>query len=101
MKIEELKNLPVGSSSHQFRMSSDKGYVDFSILDNEICAHTWRCPGEGRIFLRELEKYDDILGLKLTIPTVLNPKLRKILTDNRYSTKLAKYMGDKYELWEK
>jgi len=82
-------------------MSSDNGYVDFSILSDEICAHTWHCPGEGRTFLRELEKYADDLKLKLTISTVLSPKLRKILIDNGYSIKYVPYMDDVYELWEK
>ena len=99
MKIIELKNLQTSMS--QCRMSSDNGYVDFSILSDEICAHTWHCPGEGRTFLRELEKYADDLKLKLTISTVLNQKLRKILIDNGYSIKYVPYMDDVYELWEK
>jgi len=85
----------------QHRMSSGNGYVDFSILDGEICAHTWNCPGEGRKFLRKLERYAEDLKLKLTIPTVLSPKLRKILADNGYSIKYVPYMNDVYELWEK
>ncbi len=85
----------------QYRMSSGNGYVDFSILDGEICAHTWHCPGEGRKFLRKLEMYAEGLKLKLTIPTVLSPKLRKILADNGYSIKYVPYMNDVYELWEK
>lgn len=101
MKITELKNLPIGNNVSQCRMSSDNGYVDFSILSDEICAHTWHCPGEGRIFLLELEKYADELKLKLTISTVLNQKLRKILIDNGYSIKYVPYMNDVYELWEK
>jgi len=101
MKITKLKNLPMEDSTPQYRMSSDSGYVDFSILNHEICAHTWHCPGEGRIFLLELEKYADDLKLKLTISTVLNQKLRKILIDSGYSIKYVPYMGDVYELWEK
>lgn len=101
MKITELKNLPIEDNVFQCRMSSDNGYVDFSIMSSEICAHTWHCPGEGRIFLRELEKYADDLKLKLTISTVLSPKLRKILIDNGYSIKYVPYMDDVYGLWKK
>ena len=101
MKIKKLKDSQIIDDSPQYRISSDKGYVDFAILNGEICAHTWRCPGEGRIFLRALEKYADELKMKLTIPTVLNPKLRKILIDTGYSTKYVPYMDDVYELWGK
>ena len=82
-------------------MFSNSGYVDFSMQSNEICAHTWQCPGEGRIFLRELEKYADDLKFRLTVSTVLNPKLRKILIDSGYSLKYVPYMDNVYELWEK
>ena len=101
MKIIKFKNLPKESNVSQCRMLSDNGYVDFSILNNEICAHSWHCPGEGHIFLMELEKCADSLKLKLTISTVLNPKLRKILIDNGYSIKYVPYMDDVIELWEK
>lgn len=101
MKIIKFKNLPMGDNVPQCRMWSDNGYVDFSILKDQICAHTWHCPGEGRIFLMKLEKYADYLKLKLTISTVLNPKLRKILEENGYSIRYVPYMDDVCELWEK
>jgi len=101
MKITKFKNFPIGNNVPQCRISSGNGYVDFSILSDQICAHTWHCPGEVRIFLMELEKYADYLKLKLTIPTVLNHKLRNILMENGYSIKYVPYMDDVYELWEK
>ena len=101
MKIVELKILPKKDSSHQRRMLSNNGYVDFSLLKDGVCAHTWHCPGEGRIFLRALEKYADEIGTKVIVPTVLNAKLRNILIENGYSKKYIRYMDDAIELWEK
>lgn len=102
MKIIELRDLPAGDDSNQFRMISvENGYVDFSILRDEMCAHTWACPGEGKTFLKELEAYSYKLKLRLTIPTVLNPKLEKILKDNNYTMREVPYMDDILELWSK
>ena len=76
-----------GDSSKQYDLISETGnFVHFAVLDNELCAHTWHCPNEGRVFLEELERYAESKGLKLTIPTVINPKLQKILLDNGYHT---------------
>ena len=80
---------------------SDRGSVEFSIFDDELCAHTWNCPKEGRLFLGELEKYAKENGLKLTIPTVLSPKLKNILESNGYTMKSIPYMDDMLEQWSK
>lgn len=101
MEIQPFKDLPSGDGSEQFRMTLDKGYVDFAILNNELCAHTWQCPGEGKAALSELECFAFDNKLNLTIPTVLNPRLEKILRDNGYTMKSVPYMDDVCELWSK
>ena len=100
-KIKPLIDLPVGDGSLHFRISKGENYVDFGILDGEMAAYMWECPGEGRIFLKALEEEAQKRKLKLTIPTVLNPKLEKILVDNGYTMKEVPYMDDMCELWSK
>jgi hypothetical protein len=56
---------------------------------------------EGRIFLKALEEHAIKEGLQLTIPTVLNPKLEKILIDNGYMMKEVPYLESVCELWSK
>ena len=78
MIIKENKYLPSGDGSLQYSMISDIGRVDFAILNGEMCAHIWKCPKQGKWFLKQLEEHANKLGLKLTIPTVLNPALEHI-----------------------
>lgn len=99
--ITSLKDLPVGDNSLQYRMKANDNYVDFATFDGELCAHTWQCPGQGREFLKALEEYAKNVKLKLTIPTVLNIRLEKILRDNGYTMKEVPYMDDMCELWSK
>lgn len=100
--IQPLKDMPIGDNSLHYRMSSsDGGHVDFGVLDGELCAYTWMCPKEGRAFLKTLETYSNKRKLKLTIPTVLNGALEKILRDNGYTMKEVPYMDDVCELWSK
>lgn len=82
-------------------MFSGNHYVDFGVLDGELCAYLWGCPGEGRIFLKALEEYAGNNNLKLTVPTVLSDRLVKILSDNGYSPKEVPYLGDICEVWRK
>lgn len=81
----EFHNRDRLDDSRHYRMISEKGYVQFSICENKMYAYYWVCPGEGRIFLKELEKYahDNKLVL-IIINNVTNPALEKILKDNYY-----------------
>lgn len=99
--ITPLRDLLSGDNSIQYRMSAKDNYVDFATLGDELCAHTWQCPGQGREFLKALEEYAKNVQLKLTIPTVLNIKLEYILRDNGYTMKEVPYMNDVCELWSK
>ncbi len=101
--ISSLKDLPIADASLQYRIESVRGHVDFAILDGELCAHTWQCPKEGRKFLKALEEHAEKKGLKLTIPTVLNPKLAHILKTSGYKKGkiYVDYMNDFCELWSK
>ncbi len=101
--IRSLKDIPIGDASLQYRIESETGYVDFAILDGELCAHTWQCPKEGRLFLKALEDHAEKKGLKLTIPTVLSPKLLHILKTSGYIKEMVwvDYMDDWCELWSK
>ncbi len=103
LQIRPLNDLPVGDASLQYRIESKTGYVDFAILDGELCAHTWQCPKEGRRFLKVLEEHAEKKGLKFTIPTVLNPKLMHILKTSGYKKGMVwvDYMDDFCELWSK
>ncbi len=103
IKIRTLKDLPIADASLQYRMESENGCVDFAILDGELCAHTWECPKEGREFLKSLEEYAKKKGLKLTIPTVLNPALAHILKTSGYKTEMVwvDCRDDFCELWSK
>ena len=87
MNTKQLKDHIGADGSQHFRMMSEKRHVDFAILDGELCAHTWQAEGEGRSFLKELEQYASSHNLKLTIPTVLNPRLQTILEQNGYTMK--------------
>lgn len=100
-EINPLTDLPVRDGSLHYRISKDNKYVDFGVLNGEIAAYTWDCIGEGRIFLEALEQHAIKVGLKLTIPTVLNPKLESILKDNGYIMKEVPYFDDVCELWSK
>jgi hypothetical protein len=101
MIIVEHKDLPSDDGSTQYSMLSDRGKVDFAIYNGELCAHTWECPKEGKWFLKQLEEHAQKLNLKLTIPTVLNPRLQSILERNGYTMKLVPYFDDVCELWSK
>jgi hypothetical protein len=87
--------------SQHFSMLSEKGYVEFAILDGELSAYQWEAYGEGRLFLKELEQYASEHNLKLTIPTMLNPRLQTILEQNGYKMKEVPYFDDVCELWSK
>lgn len=89
MQVEEIKNRDVRDGSIHFRMTSEMGgYVEFSISreerEKEMYAYEWNCPNEGKIFLKELEKYSDNNGLKLIVNNVINVKLETILRQNGY-----------------
>lgn len=103
LTIRSLNDLPIGDASLQYRIESETGYVDFAILDGELCAHTWQCPKEGRRFLQALEKHAAKNQLKLTIPTVLNPALAHILKTSNYKKSKVwdYYVSDWCELWSK
>jgi len=100
-EIKPLTDFDIKDGSLHYRIKKGNNYVDFGILCAEMSAYTWECPGEGRIFLKVLEEHAVKKGLKLTIPTVLNPKLEKILEDNGYTMKKEPYLEDVYELWSK
>jgi hypothetical protein len=82
-------------------MRSEKGCVYFGITNGELCAYTWNCRGEGRLFLKELERYAEKHNLKLTVPTVLSYRLQRILEENGYSMNEVPYLDDICELWSK
>ena len=90
--------------SQQYNMMSDKGgVVQFATFDDEMCAHTWHCPGEGKQFLAALEEHANKIDRKLTIPTVINPKLANILSVagyvKTYREVVCMGMVDTVELW--
>lgn len=93
--------------SEQFIMkSSSGGQVQFATLDEEMCAHTWMCPNEGREFLAALEEHAKNISKQLTVCTVLNPKLITILVENGYKmyidvVELGGGYCEKYEVWSK
>jgi len=101
MEIKEFTDILIADNSRHYRMFSGNHYVDFGVLDGELCAYLWGCPREGRVFLKALEEYAERKGLKLTVPTVLSVKLAKILTDNGYKPKEELYFGDICEVWSK
>lgn len=89
MKIEELKDIDIRDGSIHYNMISSSGKggkVHFAISEDgkEMCAIDFNCPGEGKIFLKELEKYADEHGLLLTISNVISGALEKILKDAGY-----------------
>lgn len=101
--VRSLKDLPVADASLQFRIESATGYVDFATFKDELCAHTWQCPGEGRLFLKALEEHAKKLKLTLTIPNVLNPALKHILESSGYSPTAIydENFDQEIELWSK
>lgn len=100
-EIKPLTDMPIGDGSLHYRISKGENFVDFGIMDGEMAAYMWECPMEGRVFLKALEEQAQIRKLKLTIPTILNPRLEKILRDNGYTMKEVPYMDDVCELWSK
>ena len=99
--VKSLTDMRIGDDSLHYRISKGDNFVDFGVMDGELAAYMWECPGEGRVFLKELEKYAERNYLKLVIPTVLNPKLEDILRDNGYMMKEVPFMDDVVELWAK
>lgn len=87
MKIEEIKDIDIKDESRHYNMISEKGgTVHFAISakkdedgNTEMCACDWNAPKEGKVFLKELEKYADEHGFVLTISNVINPALENIL----------------------
>jgi hypothetical protein len=100
-EIKPLTDMPIGDNSLHYRISKGDNFVDFGVFDSEMAAYMWECPGEGRVFLKALEKHAQKNKLKLTIPTILNPKLEVILRENGYTMKEVPYMDDVCELWAK
>lgn len=100
-EIKPLTNLPIGDGSLHYRISKGENFVDFGVMDGEMAAYMWECPGEGRVFLKALEDQAQVRKLKLTIPTILNTRLEAILRDSGYTMKEVPYMGDVVELWSK
>ena len=85
----ELKELERGiDGSKQFILSSNLGgNVNFSINEGFLWLHSWKCPGEGKKFLDEFEDFSIMYKLKIRVPTVLSPKLEKILSSRNYEKK--------------
>lgn len=100
-EIKPLTDMPIGDNSLHYRISKGENFVDFGVMEHEMAAYMWECPGEGRVFLKALEEHSRERKLKLTIPTVLNKKLEVILVDNGYTMKEVPYMDDICELWSK
>ncbi len=93
---------PDGSKHFRMFLPGEKyQYIDFAILETELCAYLWECEGNGRFFLAELERYADNHGYQLTIPTVLSKRLVRILESNGYTMKGLPSNGDICELWSK
>ena len=99
--VKELNDWPSGDGSKHFRMTYGDKYAGFGVMFHEMAAYMWECPGEGRLFLKELEKHAEKLKVKLVIPTVLNLKLERILKEEGYTMKEVLYMDDICELWTK
>lgn len=85
----ELRELKKGiDGSKQFILSSNLGgKIYFSINENFLWLHSWKCPNEGKKFLDEFEDLSTMYNLKIRVPTVLSPKLEKILTSRGYERK--------------
>lgn len=80
-------------------ISKNGGSVQFSISSDgkELYANVWDCYGEGKRFLKELENYVDMKGLKLIVPNVINPALENILRKagyEEYYVEISKNDGD-------
>lgn len=106
MIVEEIKNKIVKDESRHFRMSSNKGDVEFSVDDKtkEMCAYFWNCPQEGRRFLGELENFAMLMELKLSISNVISPALEHILRKagyEEYYVKISDLEGDTIQCWRK
>lgn len=107
MIVEEIKNRNITDNSEHFTMTSDKGgTVEFSISgnDNSMHAYEWHVPGEGRIFLKELERYASDKRLKLIVTNVINPKLETILRSeeyNEYYIEVSDLDGDIIQCWSR
>lgn len=117
MKVEKIENRDIRDESEHFKMISDKGgYVEFSTsLDvlyssNAIhcritmCAYDWNCPGEGKIFLKELENYARDKRYRFIISNVVSGALEKILRDagyREYYAKISDLDGDIIQSFEK
>ncbi|RLG45348.1 MAG: hypothetical protein DRN81_02160 [Thermoproteota archaeon] len=58
--------------------------LEFAEDSKELWLHTWHCEGHGREALAIMERYANKKNLNIIVPTVLNGKLMKILTDNNF-----------------
>ncbi len=103
LHIKELNYKNADGSKHRrmFLPGEKYQYVDFAILEQEMCAYMWDCEGNGAFFLSELERYASNRGYQLTIPTVLNKRLVTILEGSGYTMKEVPNNGDICELWSK
>jgi hypothetical protein len=104
MIVEEIKGINIMDGSRHFNMISEKkGKVHFAILDKEMCACDWNVPKEGKVFLKELEKYADEHRLLLTISNVINPALEHILRKADYIDYYIRdeYMDDTMQCWKR
>lgn len=104
MIVREIKNIDIKDGSLHYNMISENGgKVHFAILGEEMCAIDFSCPGEGKIFLKELEKYADENNLKLYISNVINPKLETILKKAGYIDFYIRdeFVDDTIQCWKK
>lgn len=112
MKIEEITDIDIRDGSRHFNMISEKGgRVHFAISAKkdedgniEMCACDWDAPKEGKVFLKELEKYADDNRLLLTISNVISPALENILrkADYEESYKELSYLdGDTIQIFKR
>lgn len=104
MIVEKITNIDIKDGSIHYNMISETGgYVHFAILGEEMCANDWSCPGEGRRFLGELEKYADEKGLRLIVSNVINPALETILRKAGFEAFYIKdpFIDDWMQCWRK
>ena len=106
IEIVETGNIGIDGSIHNVLKSDVGGIVEFADMADRICAHSWFCPGEGRLFLKKFEEMATNTGRKLEIPNVINTKLQKILEDNGYVKEQVPFapeasIDDLVDLWVK
>lgn len=91
--VYSLGKSPIDGSLQYKLVHREGGELIFGVSskNDELYAHTWLCPGYGKLFLAKIEEIAHNWKIsRIIVPNVVNPKLITILEKHGYEKAIMK-----------